>query len=170
MEDGLPAYEPVVRIRKSVPPNTELDYDATEEHIADFPDEYRVFEKTRLARNTVGVKGYPLALWPVIGPADLAMLQVRDILTVEQLAPLAMKQDVPAPVRELAHRAKRLIEMQGKIGKFEELVEQYRSERDAMVEQLREANATISAQNALINSLKMMAVGQQPVPMAVGAS
>jgi hypothetical protein len=158
-EDGLPAFVPIVEIHKVVGNNTAVKYVATDQDRMDFADEWREFEKTRLARNTTGVKGYPLVLWPAIGPADLAMCLVRDIITVEQLAPLAMQEGVPAPIRELAHRAKRLVEMQAKTGKYEALVEQLRAERDQLAEQLREANAMLSAFSAFRAMMP-----QQPQP------
>jgi hypothetical protein len=154
--DGLPMFDAVVMIRKAKPPLLQVDGIATPEDEDNFPEAWRAFQKQRGIRDVNSVKGYPLALWPVVSPAELQMLAARDINTVEQLAELVRRDTIPQ-LKELALRAKKLIELQGKTGKFEEIINQLTGERDALNEQLKEANATISAQNSLINTLKTRA-------------
>lgn len=152
--DGLPLFREVVRIRKSVPPLTEVDYVATDADFEEFPDPYRLFQKEQGARKP-SQAGYPLALWPVISPADFKTLAARDIVTVEQLAVLANRRgnadQIPAPILELAKRAKKMIELQANTGKFEALIDTLTAERDAIKADLTEANATISAQNSMLS-------------------
>lgn len=150
--DGLPLFREVVKIVKAVPPLTQVEYVATPADFAEFPVEYQIFQKTQEARKPK-VEGYPLALWPVISPADFKALAARDIVTVEQLALLANRRgntDLPANIVELAKRAKKMIELQGSVGKFEAVIVQLTAERDSAVADLKEANATISAQNAML--------------------
>jgi hypothetical protein len=154
-DDGLPLYVPVVMIRKAKPPLLQVDAIATPDDEEQFAEAWRYFQKTHAARDP-NVQGYPLVLWPVCTGAELQMLAARDIVTVEQLARLAERDTIPQ-LKELAVRAKKMIALQSKTGKFEEVINQITAERDVLVEQLKEANATISAQNALINTLKMKA-------------
>jgi hypothetical protein len=158
-EDGLPLYEATVMIRMAKPPLLMIEELASEEHEEQFPDAWRMFQKTRKVRD-LSIKGYPLAFWPVISPADLQTLVVRDIVTVEQLAELADKKDggkLPAPVQEMALRAKKMIAMQGKVGKFEAIIHELEAQRDLLQAELKEANQTISAQNSMIGQLRMPA-------------
>jgi hypothetical protein len=157
--DGMPLYKPVLKIRKSVPPCTEVCYVATPEDREEFPEAYRHFEKQQEGRRP-NVEGYPLALWPVIAPADYQNCAAREIYTVEQLAQLANKRsgnDIPPPVLELAKRAKKMIDLQKEHGRFEAVIEKLTGERDALAEDLKEAHATISAQNSMIARLQTRA-------------
>lgn len=149
--DGLPMFREVVMIRKAVPPLTQVDYVATESDFEEFPEPYKLFLKSQGARKPA-VKGYPLALWPAISTADFKSCSARDIVTVEQLAQLANRRpdQLPPPILELAKRAKKLIELQGSVGKFEAVISQLTAERDQLATELKEANAAISAQNSLI--------------------
>ena len=154
--DGLPLFREVVKIRKAVPPLTQVEYVATPEDFEEFPGPYQLFRKQQGARRP-DVKGYPLALWPVISPADFQMLAARDIVTVEQLAALAGKrgsEPIPAPVLELAKRAKKLVDLQSSVGKFEAVITDLTAQRDQLAQELKEANATIAAQNQMINTLR----------------
>lgn len=150
--DGLPLFREVVMIRKSVPPLTQVDYVATEADFEEFPLPYQAFQKEQGARRPA-VKGYPLALWPVISAADFKTLAARDIVTVEQLAALANRRpdQLPAPIIELAKRAKKMVELQASTGKFEAIIDKLTAERDSIAADLKEANATISAQNSLLS-------------------
>lgn len=154
--DGLPLFREVVMIRKSVPPLTQVDYVATTADFEEFPLPYQMFLKEQGARKP-SVKGYPLALWPVISAADFKSLAARDIVTVEQLAALANRHgtDLPPPILELAKRAKKMVELQAQVGKFEALVDKLTAERDGIAADLKEANATISAQNAMLSRQKV---------------
>lgn len=153
-EDGLPLYETVVKIIKAKPPLLEVTSIATEADFEEFNDAYRRFEKLRQGRDLT-VKGYPLALWPVITGADLKTLTARDIFTVEQLAQLQDRRDMPPPVRELAVRAKKLIAMQGKYGQYEAQITDLTARCEVLQEELKEAHAALSAQNALLNQLRV---------------
>jgi hypothetical protein len=85
------------------------------------------------------------------------MFAAREIYTVEDLAKLAGRHDLPGRLAELALRAERLMDMQKNFGKYEAML----TERDAqLVElsaQLADARQTISAQNSIIDTLKMRA-------------
>jgi len=152
-EDGLPLFEQRVMIRKAKPPLLMVEEAASDEDQEYFADAWRHFQKSRRVRD-LEVKGYPLAFWPVISPADLQSLVVRDIVTVEQLAEEADKKSskLPAPLHELAKRAKQLIAMQGKVGKFESIIHELTAQRDTLNDELKEANVTISALNNALKS------------------
>jgi len=152
-EDGLPLFEQVVMIRKSKPPLLMVEDPATEEDQDYFADAWRMFQKSRTVRD-LSVKGYPLALWPVISPSELQTLIARDIVTVEQLAEQAGRKNstLPAPVQELAKRAQKLLDMQGKVGKFEAIIHELEAQRDALMGELKEANATITAQAGMLRA------------------
>lgn len=152
-KDGMPLFREVVKIRKSVPPLTQVEYLATEADFEEFPLQYQLFRKQQGARRPE-VEGYPLALWPVISPADFQNCAAREIYTVEQLAKLATSKDVPPPIVELAKRAKKLVELQASTGKFEVIISELTAERDALAAELKDANATISALNAQISVLR----------------
>lgn len=154
-EDGLPLYEQVVMIRKAKPPLLQIDEVATEDDQDQFPAAWKHFEKTRQVRD-LAIKGYPLALWPVIAPHELKLLAARDIVTVEQLAAFEGRKgnDMPPAIHELAVRAKKLLAMQGKIGKFEAIIHELTAQRDQLNAELTEARATISAQNSMLEHLR----------------
>jgi hypothetical protein len=156
-KDGLPLYRPVVHIIKSVPPYTQVTYVATDADFAEFPLQYELFRKQHKAR-APDVEGYPLAMWPVVTPAEFQMCATRDIFTVEQLAALTKRapgwSGAPPQIIELAKRAAKLIDLQGSVGKFEAVISQLTAEREQLVGELKEANATISAQTSLINQLR----------------
>jgi len=157
--DGLPLYVDVLKVTLGKPPLTQVQYEAeeAESYIPLAPEAYEKFRKTRDARDTSKVKGYPLAMWPVMSPAELQMLVVRDVLTVEQLAQLTFRpsSDLPPSLRELAVRAREFLKLQKETGRYEAVVNELTRERDAVVEQLKEANATISAQNVMLEQLRM---------------
>jgi hypothetical protein len=154
-DDGLPLYETRVMIRKAKPPLLMIEEEATEDDQEYFEGAWRMFQKSRKVRD-VSVQGYPLAFWPVISVADLQSLAVRDIVTVEQLALEADKKNskLPPPLHELAKRAKQLVAMQGSVGKFEAIIHELTAQRDTLQAELKEANATISAQSAAMRSAR----------------
>ena len=155
-EDGMPRFRPTVRIIKSIPPFTQVDYEATEQDFADFPYQHQAFLKEHEAREMQpGEAGFPLALWPVISPAIFKMLSARDIVTVEQLAKLAGRTDAPGEIREVADRAKAMLAMSANLGKFETIIRELKGEKEVLTEQVKELGAALSAANAMINTLKM---------------
>lgn len=154
-KDGLPTYRSTTIITLSKPPLLQVGpREATEEEKEQFAEAYKLFEKTRAGRDEVS--GYPLALWPAIYAADYQMCAARGIYTVEQLAAFANKKntDVPAPIIELAKRAKRMVELQKEVGQFEARIHDLEGQVEALDGELKEARATIAAQNSLINTLR----------------
>jgi hypothetical protein len=145
--DGLPQFKSQVRIRK-IKPGLDVNYEATEDDFEQFTEEYALFQKHRQARETT--EGYPLVMWPAVGATEQQMLAAREIFTVEQLAKLADRRgdSVLPQIRELAKRAKQMVTLQKETGQFEAIINDLTQQRDALVDQLREANATIASQNA----------------------
>jgi len=159
--DGLPNYRETVRIIKSVPPYTQVDYEATDADFDENPDPYKLFLKEQGARlQQPSATGFPLALWPVISPAQFKMLAARDISTVEQLAKMRFDPAMPGEFKELIERAKQLLALMANVGKFEAMILERDGQIAVLTEQVKELMATISAQNSMINTLKM----HQPVP------
>jgi len=157
-DDGLPRYRETVRIIKSVPPYTQVEYEATEQDFEENPGPYQLFLKEQGGRHLQPQNdGFPLALWPVISPAHFKMLAARDIVTIEQLAKLASRADMPGEFKELAQRAKEMIALSSELGKFEAILRDKDGQITALKEQVGELNATVSAQNSMINTLKMTA-------------
>lgn len=161
--DGLPMFRQVVRIRLDRPPYLSLERVATDEDINDHPKPYELYQKVEKARSDM--TGYPLSMWPACLPHIFQMCAARDIHTVEQLAQLVSKKrrsetvkQVPPEVVEVADRAARLIEMQGKSGQYEAIVTDLEGQLAAVREQLTEALTTISAQKTLIDNLKVKMV------------
>jgi hypothetical protein len=133
--DGLPVYESCIMITVARPPWLKLERVATDEEMELYADAYKAFLKTDHARSP-NLEGYPLANWPVINAAHLDMFAARDIFTVEQLAKLSGRRDLPPDMLEIAGRAKAFVEMQGSTGKYENLVR----EKDQVIEALSEEN------------------------------
>lgn len=157
-DDGLPRYRETVRVIKCVPPYTEIEREATDLDFEENPGPYQLFQKEQAARTLApGQTGFPLALWPAISPAVLKMLSARDIVTVEQLAALTNRTDMPGEFKELADRAKQMMALSANLGKFEEQLRDMTAQRDALNEQVAEMNATISAQNSMIAKLQLRA-------------
>ena len=155
--DGLPHFVETVRIIKSVPPFTQVAYEATEQDFIDFPAPYEAFRKEQNARALEPKEGgFPLALWPVISTAQLKMLAARDITTIEQLSKLTGRSDtgMPGEFKELAERAKQMLALSQEIGKFEAIIRDRDGQIEAMAEQIKELRGTIQAQEGMINSLK----------------
>jgi hypothetical protein len=159
--DGLPRYRETVRITKSVPPYTEVEYEATEQDFEENPGPYQMFVKEQGARlQAPQQEGFPLALWPVVTPAQFKALAGRGITTIEQLTALANRRGddgMPGEFRELGERAKQMLALSANVGKFEAMIRDRDGQIEALSEQVKEMRATISAQNSLINTLKMTA-------------
>ena len=153
--DGLPRYREIVRIIKSVPPYTQVEYVATEADFDENPGPYQAFQKEQGARLLKPTEeGFPLALWPVISPAQFKALSVRDVSTIQQLAKLAGRPDLPGEFKELAQRAKQMLALSANLGQFEAMVRDRDGQIEVLTEQNKELAATISAQTALIAQLK----------------
>src|SRR5207344_2266634 len=135
---------------------------AEEADFADHPGPYELYNKTCEGRKTI--VGYPLALWPACPPHIFQMCAVRDIHTVEQLAQVVSKKrraeavkTVPPDIIEIADRAVKMIELHGKAGQYEEIVNDLQGQLAAVKEQFDEAISTISAQKTLIDTLRLKA-------------
>jgi hypothetical protein len=158
--DGLPLYRETVRVRMDRPPFLSLEREAEESDFVDHPGPYELYQKTCEGRKAI--VGYPLALWPACPPHVFQMCIVRDIHTVEQLAQTLSKKrraeavkTMPPEVIEIADRAVKMIELHGKAGQYEELVNSLQGQLDAMKEQFDEAISTIAAQKSTIDALRM---------------
>lgn len=160
--DGLPHYSDSVKIIKSVPPHTQVDYVATENDFAEFPLAYELFQKEQKAMKQTPTEGggFPLALWPVVTAAELRMLSARDITTIEQLARLADRGDpnMPGEIRELAERAKQMARLSKEIGQFEEIIRKRDGEIEVLKEQLTELRSGINQRDAMILALKQVQI------------
>ena len=161
-EDGLPIYHETVMIQLDRPPLLSLRRVATEQDFEDYPEPFKLYTKSQAAKKSTdaSIDGYPLVLWPVPSPSELKMCLDRDVTTVQQLAALVKGRDhsrLPPQILELAKRAAKMVELTAKVGKFEKIIAGLTDERDALVEQVKECQATISAQNSLIETLKQRA-------------
>lgn len=160
-DGGMPVYRESIGIILDRPPLLRIEREATEQDFDDYPMQFQLFNKERAARKAVEnakPDGYPLMIWTAISPSELKMCIDRDITTVQELSKLAKQggsSSIPPQIVEVAKRAQKMVELQSKIGKHAEVITELTSERDALMEQLKEANATISAQNTLINTLKL---------------
>ena len=152
-DDGLPLYEQVVMIRMAKPPLLMVEEPATEDHEEQFADAWRMFQKSRKVRDLT-VKGYPLAFWPIVSPADLQTLVVRDIVTVEQLAK-AKTRDMPTQLQELCDRAAKLVKLQGGAAKHEALLKDRDARIEALEEQVKDASTTIASLRSTIDQLRI---------------
>ena len=160
--DGLPKFKETVRVRMDRPPYLSVEREAEEADILDHPQPYELYKKTCAARKEI--VGYPLVLWPACPPHIFQMCAVRDIHTVEQLAQLVSKKrraeaqkTVPPDVLEIADRAVKMIELHSQTGQYEEIVTDLQAQLAALKEQMAEAVKTITAQNALIDTLRLKA-------------
>lgn len=156
-DDGLPIYRDTVMIQLDRPPLLSLRRVATEQDFEDYPEPFRMFTKLQANKKpATDTEGYPLVYWPVPTASELKMCLDRDITTVQALAGLAKRPDgkIPPQIMELARRAVKMVELNTKVGKFEKIISGLTAERDALVEQVRECQATISAQNSMIEQFK----------------
>ena len=154
--DGLPMYVDTTMIQIEKPPLLKLNRLATHEDFSNYPAEYDAFKHTLKARDAdISDKGYPLVMWPVLTPAEVETFTARGIYTVEELAKLAGRRDLPGNLAELALRAERLMDMQKNFGKYETMIQERDAQLAEMSAQLTEMRQTISAQNSMIDTLKL---------------
>lgn len=157
-KDGLPHYRETIKIRLARPPYLQLERVATEQDFYDYPGPYELFQKEQRSKKQSPTQaGFPLALWPVVSAAELAMLAARDVVTIEQLAKLAARRPddgMPGELRLLAERAKKMIEMSKEVGRFEAMILDKDGQIAELIEQTKELRATIKAQDGIINGLK----------------
>ena len=154
--DGMPQYEQQTMIQLDRPPFLSVSRVATEEDIDGYTDPYRLFEKEQKAKNLKPTEnGFPLALWPVINEFHLKMFAAKDIYTVEQLAKLAKRKDMPPDFIELAERAAQMVSLMNSGGKHEATIRELKGQVEALKEQVNEAQAVIASQKSMIDTLKM---------------
>lgn len=157
--DGLPLYKQNIIITLDKPPNLGVRRVATEEDFRNHPLPFQLYQKEDAARAQSYSEGYPLCMWPAVREAEFRMLVDRDITTVEQLAGLGKRgaptQGMPAEIRELAERAVKLLELQKRGGKYEELLKERDGRIAVLEEQVKDAMLTLAAQKTQINDLLM---------------
>lgn len=154
-DDGFPAFEESVMITIERPPLLKLTRAAIQQDFVDHPEEYAAFEAVRKAKRNIGDDGYPLVYWPAVTTAEVQMLAVRNISTVEGLAELAGRRDMPGQLADLALRAERMLDMQKNFGKYEAMLTERDAELAIVNEQNKELRTSLSAANALIETLKL---------------
>lgn len=159
-KDGLPHFRETIKIILERPPYLLIERVATEDDFEAYAGPYALFQKEQKAKKKISpTEGFPLALWPVCSPAELQMLSARDIYTVEQLAKRtargAANEGMPGELRELAERAKKMIELTADVGQYEAIIRDKDGQIEALSEQVTELRNTVKAQDGLINSLKM---------------
>lgn len=154
--DGLPLYRETTMIRLDRPPYLSVTREASEEDIDDHPEPYRLFEKEQKAKKLKPTQnGFPLALWPVVNEFHLKMFAAKDVYTVEQLAKLNKRKDMPPEFIELAERAASMVALMNSGGKYEATIRDLKGQNDALKEQVSEAQAIIASQKSIIETLKM---------------
>jgi hypothetical protein len=155
-EDGLPVFRTRVMIQIERPPTLNLHRVAAPQEFLDYPDEYDVFKREIKGRDpAIADIGYPLVMWPALSPPQAQTFAARGIYTVEELARLAGQRDLPGDLAELALRAERLMDMQKNFGKYESMLRDRDAQLVELTEQVKELRQTVSAQNSMIDTLKM---------------
>lgn len=155
-EDGLPVFRKVTMIQIERPPTLNLHRVASPQEFIDYPEEYDVFKNEIKGRDpAISEIGYPLVMWPALAPHEVATFTARGIFTVEELAKLAGRRDMPGNLAELALRAERLMDMQKQFGKYEAMLKERDAELAEANEQLKDMRGTISAQNSMLDALRM---------------
>jgi hypothetical protein len=153
--DGLPLYRETVLVTISRPPELTLPArEPTQEDLVNFAEEYRAFQLQQAGREAMkGESGYPLVMWPAVNAAEVKMLAVRGIYTVQQLAAVTSI-DAPPQIRELAARAKKMITLMQETGAYEAKINELTSANKELMDQITEMKAIISAQMAQINNMR----------------
>jgi hypothetical protein len=156
-KDGFPAFVDTVKIRIERPPTLLIERVACNDDFKDHPEEYAAFQSIMKAKRNTGTEGYPLVYWPAATMAEVQMLAVRNIQTVEELAKLAGNRDLPGQLADLALRAERMLDMQANFGKYEALLKERDGEIEVLSAQVQELKVSLSAANSLIDTLKLRA-------------
>jgi hypothetical protein len=155
-DDGLPVFRKVTMIQIERPPTLNLHRVASPQEFIDYPEEYDVFKNEIKGRDpAIGEIGYPLVMWPALAPHEVATFTARGVFTVEELAKLAGRRDMPANLGDLALRAERMMDMQKQFGKYEAMLKERDAELAEANEQLKDMRGTISAQNSMLDALRM---------------
>jgi hypothetical protein len=151
--DGLPVYPIVLRVKRSKPPLTSVDRPATDEDIAESPDAYKMFKNETQGREMSGEEGYPLSMWAALSPSELTECWHHGVFTVEQLAKTPQA-NMPPAIVELAKRAKRMIELSAKHGKYEAIISELEGQLAAMKEHNTELRALNEAMKVRLDILQ----------------
>src|SRR5262245_46455167 len=157
--DGMPVHKRTVMVTMSRPPLLEITRAATEADFDDHRAAYDFFRKQEQGREVES--GYPLVHWPAIDQAHVTMLAGHDIFTVEALAKLAGRKgdtSIPGDIMDLAERAKAMMALQAKTGKYADMITDRDRQIEALQSDLKEARATISAQAEQIGKLQQKQV------------
>jgi len=154
--DGMPLYYETIMIRLDRPPYLSVQREAEQDDYDAHPLAFELFQKEQHSRKVTLAEGYPLVLWPACTEPLFKMLADRDIHTVEQLAK-TKKDAMPAELRELGERARKLVELQKGPGKYEELLRERDGKIAALSESLDAANKEIVVHKAMIESLRKRA-------------
>lgn len=154
-KDGFPAYTDTIMVSIDRPPLLHLERVATKDDFRDHPEEFAAFQAIAKARRNTGEDGYPLVYWPAATAAEVKMLAVRNISTVEDLAKLAGNRDIPGQLADLALRAERMLDMQKDFGKYEALLNERDAENEVLAGQVKDLQQSLSAANALIETMKI---------------
>jgi hypothetical protein len=156
--DGMPLYQENIMIRLDRPPYLSVVRVAEPNDFTEHPGPFELYQKEQAARKQSYAEGYPLALWPAINEAEFKMLADRDIVTVEQLAKLNIK-NLPPVLKELVGRAVQLMKLQGGAAKYEELLRDRDGRIAVLEEQVKDASQTIATQKSMIDSLRIKGAG-----------
>jgi hypothetical protein len=150
--DGMPLYKENIMIRLDRPPYLSVTRVAEPDDFNDHPGPFELFQKEQSGRKWSYSEGYPLALWPAVNEAEFRMLADRDIVTVEQLAKLPVR-NLPAELKELVDRAQHLVKLQAGAAKFEDLLRDRDGRIAALEEQVKDQSQTIATQKTQIDTL-----------------
>lgn len=153
--DGMPLFVDTVMIRIERPPLLSLQRPAIKQDFTDHPEEYEAYKMIAKAGRNTGETGYPLVYWPAATAAEIQMLAVRKIDTVEELAEQAGNRDLPGQLADLALRAERMLDMQKNFGKYEAMLNERDGEIAELTGQVLDLRQSLSAANSLIETLKL---------------
>lgn len=160
-KDGLPHYRETTIITLARPPYLRIEREATDDDFHTYSGPYELFLKEQRSKKTVPSQaGFPLSMWAVVSAAELAMLAAREVYTIEQLAKLAIRRTddgMPGELRQLAERAKKMIDMSKEVGRFEAMIAEKDGQIEALADQVKELRLTIKQQEGIINGLKKAA-------------
>lgn len=144
-ESGLPHYEDVVYVTINRDATHSMTRAATEEDMERFAPFYSAFVKATAPYEKL--EGFPLEMWPVASPSDVANLKIRGIRTVQELAKMPST-GLPPHAVELSRKAKNFIKMAGASNKMTEEAEKILAEN----EQLKESVSFLKAQVAKLEA------------------
>jgi hypothetical protein len=137
-KDGLPLYRDAMHLDIDRPPYQHNQRLATEDDQYDYPAEYARYQKQKKVQKITMEDGFPLSMWPLITPAELATLAVREVYTVEQLVKLKDLRSTPPEIAILAERGRQLLLLHQAGGKSEAEITALRGRVEVLEEQAKE--------------------------------